>query len=90
MSGVHDAGEDLPLWAVQQRREAAQWYRASDTAFGPLWTYFYSVGGDVDEFSLDAYLHEVSGLPASQARLLAVAMAEIDSGPQLGFGEWQA
>lgn len=71
-------GQRLPGRASGQRRSAAAWYRDGATGLGSLWTYFYGIGGDADEVALDAYLHELGGLPASQMDLLGVAMQEID------------
>jgi hypothetical protein len=45
-----------------------------------LWTYFYGIGGGIDEMSLDAYLHEALDLPAAQVALIALAMTELAEG----------
>ncbi len=42
-----------------------------------LWLYFFSIGGDVSEFELDAYLHHSMLLPRLQRDLLAQAANEI-------------
>ena len=44
---------------------------------GQLWLYYFSIGGDVGEFELDAYLHHSLGLPRLQRDLLAQAANEI-------------
>jgi hypothetical protein len=76
MTGGNDGG--APAWASEQRLLAAQWHRDRGAALDRLWTYFYGIGGDADQFTVDAYLHEIGSLPPSQISLLALAMNEID------------
>ncbi|GAA5200817.1 hypothetical protein GCM10023346_43810 [Arthrobacter gyeryongensis] len=68
-----------PEWASAQRRFAAEWYRDGHMPLDGVWSYFYGIGGDADEFSIDAYLHELGELPPSQMKLLAFAMQEINA-----------
>jgi hypothetical protein len=77
--GPGNIGDALPGGASEQRRVAAEWFQDADAGLGTLWTYFYSVGGDADEVTLDAYLHELADLPPLQANLLAITMREMDS-----------
>jgi hypothetical protein len=42
-----------------------------------LWSYYFSIGGDVDELEVDAYLHGFMPLPVMDRELLAFAMAEM-------------
>ncbi|MGQ1840139.1 hypothetical protein ACT4S2_17005 [Kocuria turfanensis] len=42
-----------------------------------LWLYYFSIGGDVSEFELDAYLHHSLALPRLQRDMLAQAANEI-------------
>lgn len=44
---------------------------------GRLWLYYFSIGGEVSEFELDAYLHHSLALPRLQRDLLAQAANEI-------------
>ncbi|MGQ1799069.1 hypothetical protein ACT4S5_18315 [Kocuria oceani] len=44
---------------------------------GRLWLYYFSIGGDVGEFEVDAYLHHSLLLPRLQRDLLAQAANEI-------------
>ncbi len=72
-------GHEIEPWAAEQRRTAATWFREGSAGLGKVWMYFYGLGGEADELTLDAYLHELGGLPPLQARLLAIAMREMDS-----------
>jgi hypothetical protein len=42
-----------------------------------LWLYYFSIGGDVDEWEVDAYLHGLLPLPVMDRELLAFAVAEM-------------
>lgn len=42
-----------------------------------LWLHYFSIGGDVSEFELDAYLHHSMLLPRLQRDLLAHAANEL-------------
>ncbi|MHA7145378.1 BLUF domain-containing protein [Arthrobacter sp. TmT3-37] len=42
-----------------------------------LWTYYLGVGGDVDEFEVDAYLHGLIRLPALDRDLIAHSVNEM-------------
>lgn len=44
---------------------------------GRLWLYYFSIGGEVSEFEVDAYLHHSLLLPRLQRDLLAQAANEI-------------
>ena len=66
--------------AEEQRRGAAQRFRDTDLPLQKLWTYYYGIGGDIDEVSLDAYLHEALDIPAAQVDLIAAAMTEMTDG----------
>lgn len=44
---------------------------------GHLWLYYFSIGGEVSEFEVDAYLHHSLTLPRLQRDLLAQAANEI-------------
>lgn len=78
---MHLYGEDGPAhpdWAAaEQRRGAAERFRDTDLPLQKLWSYYYVIGGDIDEVSLDAYLHEAVDIPAAQGDLIATAMTEM-------------
>lgn len=77
MNAEWTGGPDHLLEADEQRREAAQRFQAAQIPLIKLWTYYYGLGGDVDEMSLDAYLNEALHLPAAQVGLIATAMREL-------------
>ncbi|WP_258803448.1 hypothetical protein [Pseudarthrobacter sp. NS4] len=66
--------------AAEQRRGAAQRFRETELPLVKLWTYYYGIGGDIDEVSLDAYLNEALDLPAAQVGLITTAMMEMTEG----------
>ena len=66
--------------AAEQRRGAAQRFRDTELPLVKLWTYYYGIGGDIDEVSLDAYLNEALDLPSAQVGLITTAMAEMTEG----------
>jgi hypothetical protein len=61
--------------------EQARRLRATMVAAGidraRLWLHYFSIGGDVGEYELDAYLHHSLLLPCLQRDLLAQAANEI-------------
>lgn len=63
--------------ADKQRRDAAQLFQETQVPLITLWTYYYGIGGDVDEVCMDAYLNEALHLPPAQVALIATAMREI-------------
>jgi hypothetical protein len=66
--------------AAEQRRGAAQRFRETELPLVKLWTYYYGIGGDIDEVSLDAYLNEALDLPAAEVGLITTAMTEMTEG----------
>jgi hypothetical protein len=66
--------------AAEQRRGAAHRFRETELPLVKLWTYYYGIGGDVDEVSLDAYLNEALDLPAAEVGLITTAMTEMTEG----------
>ncbi|MFF0905396.1 UNVERIFIED_CONTAM: hypothetical protein RF653_17135 [Kocuria sp. CPCC 205316] len=50
---------------------------AADIDRAQLWLYYFSIGGDISEFEVDAYLHHSLLLPRLQRDLLAQAANEI-------------
>jgi hypothetical protein len=73
-------GPEQPDEADEERRGTAERFRNNDISLAKLWTYFYGIGGGIDEMSLDAYLHDALDLPAAQVALIALAMTELAEG----------
>lgn len=44
-----------------------------------VWIHYFSIGGDVDEFQLDGYLHGVISLRTSDRNLISHAVNELIS-----------
>jgi hypothetical protein len=61
----------------EQARRLRATMLAADIDRGRLWLYYFSIGGNVSEFELDAYLHHSMLLPRLQRDLLAQAANEI-------------
>jgi hypothetical protein len=70
-------GPHQPDRAAADRKGVARRFRETDLPLDKLWIYYYGIGGDIDEVSLDAYLHEALDIPAAQVNLLATAMTEM-------------
>jgi len=70
-------GQEQPNRAAEERRGTAERFRNTDLPLAKLWTYYYGLGGGIDEMSLDAYLHEALDIPASQVALIATAITEL-------------
>lgn len=70
------ASSGLELERRQSRllREALS---SSDIRTGELWLRYFSSGGTVDEYEVDAYIHSAMSLPALQRDLLAHAANEL-------------
>ncbi|QDG89692.1 hypothetical protein [Pseudarthrobacter sp. NIBRBAC000502770] len=77
MNADWTGGPDKLLEADQQRKDVARRFRNTQVPMIKLWTYYYGLGGDADEMSLDAYLNEALHLPAAQVGLIATAMREL-------------
>ncbi|MGX1159492.1 hypothetical protein FBY31_2142 [Arthrobacter sp. SLBN-100] len=76
-------GPEPPDPAAEERRGTAERFRKADLPLGQLWTYYYGLGGGIDELSLDAYLNEALDIPAGQVALIAMAMTELMEGESL-------
>jgi hypothetical protein len=76
-------GPEQRSWASKQRRGAAQRFRHADLPLVKLWTYYYGIGGEIDEVSLDAYLNEALDIPPAQMSLVTLAMTELAEGDPL-------
>jgi len=73
-------GSEQPDWLAEQGKGAAQRFRETDLSLNKLWAYYYGIGGDIDEMSLDAYLHDALDIPPAQVGLIATAMTEMADG----------
>lgn len=77
MNSTGAGGPEQPDRAVELRQGTAQRFRNTDLPLEKLWMYYYGIGGDIDEISLDAYLHEALDIPAAQVGLIAAAISEM-------------
>ena len=67
-----------------QRRQLRAALKASDITPGELWLNYFSIGGSVGEYEVEAYLQGLLSLPQAQRDLLAMAANElIDATPRL-------
>lgn len=73
-------GPEKPDRAGEERKGTARRFRDADLALDKLWIYYFGIGGDIDEVSLDAYLHDALDIPATQVNLIATAMTELTEG----------
>ncbi|MDR6508405.1 hypothetical protein [Arthrobacter oryzae] len=68
----------------KQRRQLRAELQAVDITVGKLWLNYFSIGGAVGEYEVEAYLQGLLSLPRMQRDLLAMAANElIDSVPRL-------
>ena len=51
--------------------------KAAELTANEIWLHYYSVGGDLDVFELDAYLHGAYPLPAHERDVVALALNEL-------------
>lgn len=61
----------------EQARQLLATMRAANIDQGRLWLYFFSIGGSISEFEMDAFLHQSLVLPRLQRDLLAQAANEL-------------
>jgi hypothetical protein len=67
-----------------QRRQLRDALKASDITPAELWLNYFSIGGSVGEYEVEAYLQGLLSLPETQRDLLAMAANElIDATPRL-------
>lgn len=60
-----------------QQRSTQRAAQAANISASDLWLHYYSVGGNVDVFRLDAYLHGAYFLPAYERNVVALALNEL-------------
>lgn len=60
----------------EQRRRFEESLRHTDISIEELWLRYFSLGGQVGQFEVEAYIHGAMALPALQRDLLAHALNE--------------
>jgi hypothetical protein len=71
------SGADGEAVGYEQARRLRATMVAAAIDRGQLWLYYFSIGGEVGEYEVDAYLHHSLLLPRLQRDLLAQAANEI-------------
>jgi hypothetical protein len=61
----------------EQRRMLREALKAADISVGDLWLNYFSIGGEVGEYEVEAYLQGLLSLPPIQRDLLAMAANEL-------------
>lgn len=61
----------------EQRRQLRAALKAADLTPGELWLNYFSIGGGVGEYEVEAYLQGLLSLPPIQRDLLAMAANEL-------------
>lgn len=74
---MRPTGADDEAVGYEQARLLRATMVAAEIDRGYLWLHYFSIGGEVSEFELDAYLHHSLHLPRLQRDLLAQAANEI-------------
>lgn len=69
----------IKLPPEQQRLRTLHAMRQMGLDVPDVWTHYFSIGGDVDEFELDAYLHGAIQLRPLDRNLIAHAVNELIS-----------
>lgn len=54
---------------------------AGDLPLGELWLGYFSLGGNLDEFAIDSYIHGFGDLPEEDLSLLGEACSQFFGGP---------
>ncbi|WP_457963443.1 hypothetical protein M1E17_18700 [Arthrobacter sp. D1-29] len=68
----------------EQSRRLREALKASDLGIGELWLNYFSLGGSVGEYEVEAYLQGLLSLPPIERDLLAMAGNElIDKAPRI-------
>ncbi|MDQ5860851.1 MAG: hypothetical protein M3536_01140 [Actinomycetota bacterium] len=70
-------GTPQPSFAADRRKFAAAQFQDGNISLPGLWTYYYGIGGNVVQFGMDAYLHELMELAPLQRDLIQTATKEI-------------
>jgi hypothetical protein len=61
----------------EQRQGLQKTLTAADISTGELWMCYFSIGGSVGEYEVDAYLQGLLSLPRLERDLLAMAANEL-------------
>jgi hypothetical protein len=64
-------------YEAQQRALLRSALRTAGISIGDLWLHYFSIGGAVGEYEIEAYLQGLLSLPALQRDLLAMAANEL-------------
>lgn len=70
---------------TQHTQQRSTWLAAheAEVSADDLWVHYYSVGGNLGAFELEAYLHGMYPLPLRERNTIALALNElIDDLPQ--------
>ncbi len=70
-------GHPQPAFEADRRKAAAAQFQNANISLPGLWTYYYGIGGNVDQLGVDAYLHELMELASLQMDLIQTAIQEI-------------
>jgi hypothetical protein len=70
-------GTPQPAFEADRRKVAAAQFQNANISLPGLWTYYYGIGGNVDQLGVDAYLHELMELAPLQMDLIQTAIQEI-------------
>ncbi|WP_050053534.1 hypothetical protein [Pseudarthrobacter siccitolerans] len=69
----------------QETQQRSSWHAARDAELTTydVWLQYFSIGGNIKFFEVDAYLHGLYPLPPAERDLMAMALNElIDDLPQ--------
>ena len=61
----------------EQRRQLREALKSAELTRGELWLNYFSIGGNVGEYEVEAYLQGLLSLPPVQRDLLAMAANEL-------------
>ncbi|MHA7209805.1 hypothetical protein [Arthrobacter sp. MDT1-65] len=64
---------------TQHTQQHSSWLAASaaDLTANDVWLYYFSIGGTLEAFELDAYLHGAYPLPQGERNMIALAVNEL-------------
>lgn len=70
---------------TQHTQQHSTWLaaHAAELTADDVWLHYFSVGGDLDTFTVDAYIHGAYPLPVGERNMISLALNElIDDRPQ--------
>ncbi|WP_104168003.1 hypothetical protein [Arthrobacter sp. SX1312] len=64
---------------TSQTQQQSSWLAAhhAELTAGDLWLHYFSIGGYLTEFELDAYLHGMLPIPQGEGNTVALALNEL-------------